>query len=206
MENVRFSEELVRSLLGNRKAFNALSPGLYEELFFSGIFQNKYLGGFGRKKLLCLQQGLEEIEDGRLTVRELMTRLQDIGQQEAIYNILLEHIKERIRNFYSRYTTRAEQEALRREIVEELNAKGLHTGDIPSVLFGEVVVHIKKEAVYLHNILPRIVADKDTALREDFLDNSGLDRFYVEELEREYFELNNLELEALYQIRKGLHG
>ncbi len=205
MENVRFSEELVRSLLGNRKAFNALSPGLYEELFFAGICQNKYLGGFGRKKIRCLQQGLEAIEDGRLTVRELLARLQDIGRDEATYNILLSHVKERIRNFYSRYNTRAEQETLRREIAEELNNKGLHQGDLSSALFGEVVVHIKKEAVYLHNLLPRIVADKDTALREDFLDNSGLDRFYVEELEREYFELNDLDLEALYQIRKGLH-
>ena len=65
------------------------------------------------------------------------------------------------------------------------------------------MVNIKKEAVYLHNLLPPIIANRDIALREDFLENSGLDRFYVEELEREYFELNNLDLEDLYQIRKG---
>ena len=76
-------------------------------------------------------------------------------------------------------------------------------GEIPPALFRDVVVNIKKEAVYLHNLLPKIVAERDVALREDFLDNSGLDRFYVEELEREYFELNNLDMEALYQIRKG---
>jgi uncharacterized protein (TIGR04442 family) len=69
-----------------------------------------------------------------------------------------------------------------------------------------VVVNIKKEAVYLHNLLPRIVAEQDTVLCEDFLDNSGLDLFYVEELEREYFELNGLNLDDLYQIRKGLNA
>jgi uncharacterized protein (TIGR04442 family) len=41
--------------------------------------------------------------------------------------------------------------------------------------------------------------------RRDFLDNSGLDRFYVEELELEYFQLNDLPLDDLYQIRKGLN-
>jgi len=65
------------------------------------------------------------------------------------------------------------------------------------------VVNIKKEAIYLHNLLPGIIAERDVALREDFLDNSGLDRFYVEELEREYFELNNLDMDDLYLIRKG---
>jgi uncharacterized protein (TIGR04442 family) len=112
-------------------------------------------------------------------------------------------VKERIRNFYSRYATRADQEALLREVAGELSNKGLAAGEIPPELFREVVVNIKKEAIYLHNLLPQIVAERNTALREDFLNNSGLDRFYVEELEREYFELNNLYMEDLYLIRKG---
>jgi uncharacterized protein (TIGR04442 family) len=39
-------------------------------------------------------------------------------------------------------------------------------------------------------------------LRSDFLGNSGLDRFYVEELEREYFEYNGLDMEILLQLRQ----
>ncbi|AMV71023.1 hypothetical protein DBW_0632 [Desulfuromonas sp. DDH964] len=206
MENVRLSEEVVRSLLGNRKAFNAIASGLFSELFFSSIYANKYLGRFGAKKIRCLQKGLEEIEDGRLTVQGLLQRIGEIGVQEGTYNIILSHVKERIRNFYSRYNTRAEQDALRLEVAEELRNKGLHSGEIPDGLFRDVVVNIKKEAIYIHNLLPRIVAEKDTALREDFLDNGGLDRFYVEELEREYFELNDLDMEELYQIRKGLNS
>jgi uncharacterized protein (TIGR04442 family) len=205
MENVRLSEEMIRSLLGNRKAFNGLQPGLFDRLFFTGILANKYLGSFGRKKIACLREGLGGIEEGRLTVQELLRRLLEISRREALYTLLLGHVKERIRNFYSRYSTRAEQEALRAEVAEELCHKGLLEGDIPVDLFCDVVVNIKKEAVYLHNLLPRIAASRDSALREDFLDNSGLDRFYVEELEREYFELNGLDLDSLYQIRKGLN-
>ncbi|WP_027714012.1 TIGR04442 family protein [Desulfuromonas sp. TF] len=203
MENVRFSEELIRSLLGNRKAFAELSGGLFKELFFTGILENKYLGQFGRKKVLCLEEGLNGIEDGRMTVQGLLRQLKEIDRQERLAVTLRNHVKDRIRNFYSRYNTRAEQDALRTEITDELRAKGLLEGDIPMELFRNVVVNIKKEAIYLHNLLPRIIADRDTVLREDFLDNSGLDRFYVEELEREYFELNDLPMENLYQIRKG---
>ena len=89
-------------------------------------------------------------------------------------------------------------------MTEELLNKQINTDIIPKNLFHDVVVNIKKEAVYIHNLLPEIIADRDVALREDFLENSGLDRFYVEELEREYFEHNGLDLEDLHTIRKGL--
>jgi uncharacterized protein (TIGR04442 family) len=206
MENGRFSEEMIRSLLGNMKAFDSLAPGLFQHLFFAGVFENKYLGQFGRKKILALQEGLTAIEESRLTIQGLLHRLQEIDTNERLYNLLLSHIKERIRNFYSRYNTRSEQEELLAEVSDELRNKGKLDGNVPAGLFFDVVVNIKKEAVYLHNLLPRIIAEKDSLLREDFLENSGLDRFYVEELEREYFELNNLELDDLYQIRKGLNA
>lgn len=203
MENVQFGEEHIRSLLGNKKAFDELDASLWNDLFFKQVYDNKYLGQFGRKKIICLQQGMSAIEDGRLTINALADQLYRIGREERLNTTLLAHVKERIRNFYSKYNTRNEQEALLVEVADELYNKGLHTGDIPLPLFHNVVVNIKKEAVYLHNLLPKIVAERDASLREDFLDNSGLDRFYVEELEREYFELNNLNLNDLYQIRKG---
>ncbi len=203
MENVRFGEEHVRSLLGSKKAFGDLDPRLWKALFFSPVFENKYLGQFGRKKINCLEKGLTAIEEGKLTVAGLLEAMKGLAREEQIYGILLSHVKERIRNFYSRYNTRAEQEALLSEVTEELRNKKIFEAEIPAALFRNVVVNIKKEAVYLHNLLPGIIAERDVALREDFLDNSGLDRFYVEELEREYFELNNLDLEDLYLIRKG---
>ncbi len=125
-------------------------------------------------------------------------------REEQFYNLLLGHVKDRIRSLYSRFSTRAEQEILRTEVQEELRSKGHLSGELPAALFRNVVVDIKKEAIYLHNLLPRIIVEKDAALREDFLENSGLDRFYVEEIEREYCEGNGLGLEELYQIRKGL--
>jgi uncharacterized protein (TIGR04442 family) len=137
----------------------------------------------------------------------VLGQLLAIDEEERTYLMLLEHVRERIRNFYSKYATKADQDALKKEVVEELRHKRIipPDGDIPAPLFTETILTIKKEAVYLHNLLPRIIAERNVALREDFLENSGLDRFYVEELEREYYELNQLNMEELYQIRKGLN-
>ncbi len=204
METGPLAEESIRSLLGNKKVFDSLRDQLFDQLFFSGVLHNRYLGQFGRKKILCLQQGLGEIEAGSLTIAGLLERLRKIVEAEALYTLLLSHVKERIRHFYSRYATAEEQAALRREVEGELRSRGLWPGEIPRELFQQVVVNIKKEAIYLHNLLPTIVARGDTALREDFVENSGLDRFYVEELERQYFEHNDLDLDGLNRIRQGL--
>ncbi len=75
--------------------------------------------------------------------------------RKKVFSFFGSHVRERIRNFYSRYTTRAHQEELKQEVTDELRAKKLLTGDIPDDLFREAILTIKKEAVYLHTILPR---------------------------------------------------
>ena len=63
------------------------------------------------------------------------------------------------------------------------------------------ITRIRVEAFYINQLLPRIVDDQDSRLRNDFLTNSGLDRFQVEELEREYFEMRAFPAELLEAIR-----
>jgi uncharacterized protein (TIGR04442 family) len=205
MENVRVSEEMLYGLLEHRAAFENLKEGSFVELFIRELFGNAYLGRYGRRKVKTLLDGLIAIENETGTIEGLTGQLMEIDQEERISIILLEHVRDRIRNFYSRFNTKADQEALRREVSEELKAKKRIRNDIPVHLFSETIFTIKKEAMYLHTLLPTIVAEKDVSLREDFLENSGLDRFYVEELEREYYEKNELDMEDMYQIRKGLN-
>ncbi len=204
METVRINEEMLSGLLEHKAAFDNLHEGCFQELFISELFSNAYLGNFGRRKVKALMEGLESIEARLSTIEELHRRLTEIDQEERIAIVLLEHVRDRIRNFYSKFATKADQEALRREVVEELKTKKRISADIPDHLFNETIITIKKEAVYLHSLLPQIIAECNVGLREDFLENSGLDRFYVEELEREYYEKNGLDIEELYQIRKGL--
>ena len=204
MENVRVNVEMLRGLLEHKSAFDNLHDDCFQELFIRELFANSYLGSFGRRKVKTLMEGLEAIEARWSTIEDLYQVLTEIDQEERIAIVLLEHVRDRIRNFYSKFTTKSDQEALRREVVEELRTKKRITADIPDHLFNETIFTIKKEAMYLHSLLPQIIADRNVGLREDFLENSGLDRFYVEELEREYYEKNGLDIEELYQIRKGL--
>jgi len=204
MENVRVTEEMLSGLLEHRAAFENLREGCFVELFIRELFANSYLGRFGRRKVKTLLDGLDAIENSSGSIERLTGQLMEIDQEERISIILLEHVRDRIRNFYSKFGTKADQEALRREVNEELRTEKLISSDIPVHLFNETIFTIKKEAMYLHSLLPTIVAERNVGLREDFLDNSGLDRFYVEELEREYYEKNDLDMEGLYKIRKGL--
>ncbi len=205
MENVRVSEEMVRSILGNKGEFDLLHPGLFEELFIAGVMENKYVGNYGRKKVRALNAGLKLIEEKRMTTADLLNSLQEINAEERLFMVTLRLVRERIKNFYSKYSTRADQDSLRLEITEELRNRKQIDMEIPRGLFDEVIVAIKKEAIYIHNLLPSIILEKNIPLREDFLENSGLDRFYVEELERDYFALNSINMDELYDIRKGLN-
>lgn len=201
MENFQLSEEIVRSLLGNRKAFEELQSGLFDDIFFRDIVQNDYLGRFGRRKINCLRKGLKDVSEEALEVASLVAQLAEISSIEQLYLSVFNQAKERIRNFYSCYNTKEEQSKLYEEVNAELKSKGAISRDLPRHLFQDVVLNIKKEAVYMHNLLPKIIFTQDRDLREDFLSNSGLDRFYVEELEREYFTLNKLDLKDLARLR-----
>ncbi|PLX88992.1 MAG: TIGR04442 family protein [Desulfuromonas sp.] len=203
MENFQLTEEQIRSLLGNRDAFNELQTGLFDDLFFRDILQNKYLGRFGRRKMGLLRTGLQDIEAQRLTATQLSQQIGAISSDERLYQSVFNLAKERIRNFYSGYSSNEEQSKLLKEINTELRSQDVISQDIPLQLFRDVILNIKTEAIYIHNMLPKITFTKDRAMREDFLANSGLDRFYVEELEREYFTLNKLDPEDLAQLRAG---
>jgi uncharacterized protein (TIGR04442 family) len=69
-------------------------------------------------------------------------------------------------------------------------------------VFEEIILDIRKESFYLNNLLPHIIVSRDNRVREDFLLNSGLDRFYVEELEKDYFDMNKIEQNILEELRR----
>jgi len=203
MENVKINVEMLRGLLEHKAAFDNLHEDCFYELFIRELFTNAYLGTYGRRKVMTLMKGLKLVETELSSIEELYLKLVEIDQEERISIVLLEHVRDRIRNFYSKFSSKADQDALRREVTEELKAKKLIEADIPDRLFNETLFTIKKEAMYLLSLLPQIIAERNVGLREDFLENSGLDRFYVEELEREYYGKNGFNIEELYQIRKG---
>jgi uncharacterized protein (TIGR04442 family) len=127
-----------------------------------------------------------------------------INRQERAYFAAYRLTRRRMANFYLELNTPEGRETFRREVRHEIThdpeLKGLQDY-MTEGLLDEVITKIRLEAFYINQLLPRIVDDQDARLRNDFLSNSGLDRFQVEELESEYFEMRAFPHQLLEAIR-----
>jgi uncharacterized protein (TIGR04442 family) len=202
MENAVLSEDHIRSLSGNKEIFDRIDPDLFRELFFESILGNRYLTRYGRKKVEILSRGLLEIKAGNTTYRDAAISLSNINEVDKLYTSIHRYIKDRFKSIYAELNTKDDQEIFIQDLNREIQAKGIVTIPIPHSVFEEIILDIRKESFYLNNLLPHIIVSRDNQVREDFLLNSGLDRFYVEELERDYFDMNKIEQNILEEIRK----
>ncbi len=201
MERAAISEDSIRSLAGNMDVFDKVRQGLFHELFFDDLRDNHYLTRYGRKKVETLYRGLERIKSGDTTYRDLAAAVAAINSEEKTYAAIHRYIKERFRSIYAELNSKEDQEIFIQDLNREIQARGLIKGPIPHYIYEEIILDIRKESFYLNNLLPHIIVSRDSRVREDFLSNSGLDRFYVEELERDYFEMNQIDTTILEEIR-----
>jgi uncharacterized protein (TIGR04442 family) len=89
---------------------------------------------------------------------------------------------------------------LRDQLSQEMTTKGLISGPIPEAIFRKVIRDLHREAVYFFEVLPALVASPEGSdgRRDAYFSSSGVDRYDLEELEREYFHQHRLD-EALLQ-------
>jgi uncharacterized protein (TIGR04442 family) len=202
MENSTLSEDNIRSLSGNKAVFEQINADLFRELFIDPLRENRYLTRYGRKKVESLYQGLLQIKSGDTTYRDLAATLAKMNEVENLYTSIHRHVKERFKSIYAELNSKEDQEIFIQDLNREIQARGLVQRPVPHSVFEEIILDIRKESFYLNNLLPHIIISRDSRVREDFLMNSGLDRFYVEELEKDYFDMNKLEENILEEIRK----
>lgn len=200
MVGVRIDEAMLRTLQRSYKALERLQEHLFDALLFDDLLLNKFLGVYGRKKIVSLQRSLR----AGVAVAPLLDELREISRAEALYIQLLDLVKEQLRSNYSHTIRWADCGALKEQIENQLQRQGIEIPPFPEALYREVLIDLEKEFFYLQHMLPQIIAAEDTALREDFLVNSGLDRFYVEELENTYLLRHGLEDQVLERIRKSV--
>ncbi|MCD6526505.1 MAG: TIGR04442 family protein [Desulfuromonas sp.] len=200
MVGVRIEEQMLRTVQRSYKALERLEEGLFDRLLFEDLLVNKFLGFYGRRKIQCLQNSLHE---GR-AVAPLLTELQVISANEDLCDSMLVVVKEQLRNKYSRAVNWEDHVVLQKEVAGILLRHGKLPGPFPEDLFRDVMINVEKELFYLQDLLPQIIADSNLELREDFLINSGLDRFYVEELENDYLARHGLNEDVLWPVRKGI--
>ncbi len=202
MENSALTEDNIRSLSGNKEIFDKIDGSLFLELFITSLLENQYLTRYGRKKIEMLSRGLLDIKSGDSTYRELSAALSKINEEDKLYTSIHRYIKTRFKSFYAELNSKEDQEIFIQDLNREIQSKGIVQGPVPHTVFEEIILDIRKESFYLNNLLPHIIVSRDSRVREDFLVNSGLDRFYVEELEKDYFEMNRIEQDVLEEIRK----
>ncbi len=202
MENSTLGEDNTRSVFGNKEVFDRVSPDLFRELFIDALRENRYLTRYGRKKVDALFQGLLQIKSGDTTYRDLAASISKVNDDDKMYTAIHRYIKDRFRSIYAELNSKEDQEIFIQDLNREIQSKGLVQGPVPHSVFEEIILDIRKESFYLNNLLPHIIVSRDNRVREDFLINSGLDRFYVEELEKDYFEMNKIERNILEEIRK----
>lgn len=202
MENSTLSEDNIRSISGNKEIFDAVDPALFRELFFDSMNDNRYLTRYGRKKVDTLSKGLADIKAGNTTYRDLAHTLSRINDASNLYTAIHRYIKERFKSIYAELNSKEDQEVFIQDLNRELQSRGMVSGPVPHAIFEEIILDIRKESFYLNNLLPHIIISRDNRVREDFLMNSGLDRFYVEELEKDYFSMNQIDNGILEELRR----
>jgi uncharacterized protein (TIGR04442 family) len=209
MDDVELSPEQVRSLFGNMQVFEKLRRGLFQQLFIGPIIGNEYALAYGKKKLYALTVGMLGLDNNEASIADVAQSISSLNRSErsffAVYNLA----RRRMSNFYLELNTSEGRETFRREIRAEIEhdpeLKDLRESVDESVL-EEVITKIRLEAFYINQLLPRIIDEQDSKLRNDFLSNSGLDRFQIEELESEYFEMRAFPPQLLETIRAAVHA
>ena len=202
MKNIEFTEDSLRSLVGNKKAFDDLDSSLFRTLFAKDLLENKYITGYGKRKLELILRGIENIQKGEASYKDVITELKALADEEKLYSEIRAALKEKMRSFFPGLELKTVRNQIREDIARELSEKGI-ADKVPPKLFEKVFIDLRKESVFLNQILPEVIHTGNSALREDFLDNSGLDRFYLESLEREYFEEKNLDICMLDSLREN---
>jgi len=205
MDDVELSAEQVRSLLGNMQVFEKLRRGLFQQLFIDPIVANEYALSYGKKKLYALTLGLISIENNEASIANVVESIVTLNRHERAYFAVYKLARRRMMNFYLELNTPEGRETFRREMRDEISRdaelKDLHDL-INESLLEDVITKIRLEAFYINQLLPRIIDVQDARLRSDFLSNSGLDRFQIEELESEYFEMRAFPPQMLEAIQR----
>jgi uncharacterized protein (TIGR04442 family) len=203
MDNSEITEKMLRTIYNNKKIFDGLSPKLFKEIFVDKVLKDRYLTEFGRRKIYALFHGLKEIEDGNLSLTDVVEQITNTNQEVLLYTAMRQSIKKKMQQVKLNLTDPTQRVGLLKELTQEMVAKRLIVKEVPDQVLQKVIHDLYQESVYLQEILSKVISDPLSPLRESFLKESGLDRYYIEELEKEYFDRNRLDQALLQKIQKN---
>ncbi|MCE1224856.1 MAG: TIGR04442 family protein [Geobacteraceae bacterium] len=211
MGSAQLTFELLVELKHDMEWFETIEVGLFSRLMVEDLLKSPLLDSYGRRRVKLLVDGLAKIQTVKTqkndmkffdlqAVQGIITRLQLLEKEERLFMVLTEIVAEQSRLNQAAMSTPQGREVIRRVTTIELRQRHAVEGDIPDELFQKAFELVKLEAIYSNAILPQVVRGNGI-LRQDFIKKSGLDLFYIEDLEDQYCSRNGLSPDLLAAIR-----
>jgi uncharacterized protein (TIGR04442 family) len=197
IDDYELSEEQINELARAKDIIDNIRLELLDELIFQSMERQHYLNIYGRDRLRKLRDGIGAIITGDQQAATVIKNITRINGELRLRRTIDQHLRDRVRDIHKEPLGKQEQEFLRVEISHKLMQEGAITEIISPELFASALFGIREEFLYLNELLPQIINNRDRQLRNDFLENSELDRFRTEELEQQYFRMHNLSPEVL---------
>jgi uncharacterized protein (TIGR04442 family) len=181
------NESHIRSLVGNYRAFEDLKRGFFNQLFLNDIYKDPYLTFFGRKRIEFLEKQIPLIAMDESMLLPSVFALKSLMQDEVYFYKIIKIIKDEFWEVFSLWGEKdMDMDYYTAKVTEKLASEVGGDVYISKHLWQEIFWHIKKEVFLITQILPKMIEEGKKELKEDFILNSGMDRFYVEEVERAY--------------------
>jgi uncharacterized protein (TIGR04442 family) len=197
MEHATVTEDRVRSLVGNKRELDSIEPGLFHGLVVEPALRNPYALRVGRRKVEALHEGLGHIEKGERTHSEVAEIVNVLAHQESAQQHRYEVVRARLKQSYFNLSNAIHVRLLEREVEGELRKRQGENYEAPPGAFAAALDDVKAESEYINDLYPKSLESPDAAARDAFLLRTGLDRYRLEELEREYRIAHGIEEEAV---------
>jgi len=202
-EEEKVPDDKLRSLLFNKKVFDGIQDNLFRELFFIPVLKNLYLPRYGRTKVEVLFDGLRSIETGDSSLQDLMISLENHVREEREYRIIKTAMDRWLKKFGRSLRGAEEEAAFLADVKKMLVSRGLVRTDVPETFFRKTLEDLKTERVYFGSVLPKAIKSRDSGIRKQFIDSSGIDLMRIEELEKEFQQQYRISDDALDVIRSA---
>ncbi|NMC00332.1 MAG: TIGR04442 family protein [Thermoanaerobaculaceae bacterium] len=196
LEEAEISEDKIRSLLGNKKLLDEIDPKIFNELVIEPIFQNSYSLRFGKKKVELLVNAISKIEKNEMNISQAAFQINAIANAERAHNFMLEKIKEIFSRFYFDLSKQSHISILKKEVYGLVKKNFGEEYRSPEGAFESALEQFISENEYLTSVFPRIIAEHNDTLREQFIREKNIDRSRIEEIEKEYKRGNRIEENA----------
>jgi uncharacterized protein (TIGR04442 family) len=186
MEEATLDESKVRSILGNKRAFEELEKGLFDRLVVRHFLKNPYTLRAGRLKVDAVVKGLEKVERGEKTLAAVASQVEELARHERSVRYLYGGIRSHLQRFYFNLANPLHVRLLEREVTGELQKRMGEALEATEGDFSAALDVVKRESEYVSNVMPKVLETNDQDMREQFAAASGVDLYRLEELEREY--------------------